>query len=153
ADDQARVFRVADDHREGKPLFDAIPHLSPHTPAFSNQDRWLLTFLRSYPPGEDDFDPSRQIDWRDAETGKRLQSIPFNGGSGLVVSPDGKHFAAVGYLGARLGDVTLRRFVGQPMPDRHGVPSCAFSPDGRMLLTVSNDGSAQLWSVPGGQPV
>jgi serine/threonine protein kinase/WD40 repeat protein/tetratricopeptide (TPR) repeat protein len=149
-DDQARVFAIPDDRRGGKPLFDAVPQVSSLVPAFCHQDRWLL----SNPPTwttEDGEKKSSGIDWRDAETGKLLATQ--DGGS-VVVSPDGKHFAAVGYLRGRLGDVARRRFVGQVMPVHTGMTTCVFSPDGRMLLTVNgDDDTGQLWSVPGGERV
>ncbi len=39
------------------------------------------------------------------------------------------------------------------MPNGHTAWSCVFSPDGQNLLTTGLDSNAQLWSVPGGQPV
>jgi WD40 repeat protein len=55
---------------------------------------------------------------------------------------------------AQLWDVATRRPVGRPMiPGRHSVAAVAFSPDGRLLATGSQEQRAQLWDVSTQEPV
>ena len=43
--------------------------------------------------------------------------------------------------------------MGAPLRHRGPVRSVAFSPDGRTVLTGSNDGAAQIWEVASQQPL
>jgi WD40 repeat protein len=75
----------------------------------------------------------------------------------FAVAPDGKRVA----VGAQHGDLSLRNMeTGEtvrsfPAPDLH-VMALAFSPDGRWLLSGSNDGERnklQLWDVEAAREV
>jgi WD40 repeat protein len=70
----------------------------------------------------------------------------------VVFSPDGALMAtrASSELGLlqlwRVSDgKLLREFRGQ----RDYISSITFSPDGRMLMTISNDGTLAMWGIPG----
>ena len=91
-------------------------------------------------------------------------SLPLRGESGemilglgtleaAVYSPDGKHIATAGSLGAFLWDAEtgalLRTFLGHT----GRVYSVAFSPDGKRVLTGSGDKSAKLWDAETGQEI
>jgi WD40 repeat protein len=100
----------------------------------------------------------------DISSGKRVQSIQAEGSSFIsasAISPDNKLiatgetrdwdwlFRSKGIT--RLWDVSsgkeYKRFVGHSA----GVAAVAFSPDGSMLLTGSEDGTARLWHTQGGE--
>ena len=91
-------------------------------------------------------------------------SLPLRGESGemilglgtlraAVYSPDGKHIATAGSLGAFLWDAEtgalLRTFRGHTS----GILSVAFSPDGTRVLTGSRDETAKLWDAETGQEI
>ncbi|HQO34491.1 MAG TPA: WD40 repeat domain-containing protein, partial [bacterium] len=68
-------------------------------------------------------------------------------------SPDGRYVAAAGSIAAFLWEAqsgTLTRvFMGHTRP----VRDVAFSPDGRLLLTGSDDYTARLWDVETGREI
>ncbi len=91
-------------------------------------------------------------------------SLPLRGASGemilglgtleaAVYSPDGKHIATAGSLGVFLWDAEtgalLRTFRGHT----DWVRSVAFSPDGKRVLTGSDDSTAKLWDAETGQEI
>jgi tetratricopeptide (TPR) repeat protein len=69
-------------------------------------------------------------------------------------SPDGRTLAAAANLGVRLLDAhTLDPLPGGYLPYADRAQCLAFSPDGALLLTAHEDGSAQLWDVATRKPV
>jgi WD40 repeat protein/Tfp pilus assembly protein PilF/tRNA A-37 threonylcarbamoyl transferase component Bud32 len=151
ADNQARVFAVPGPSGAG-PLFPPLPHwpenpsffVRPLAPTFIDQGRGLLTLTAR-----------EQLTWSAAETGKSVRTVPFGSRNSIIetvqASPDGKYFVIAGYSGAQLWDATQRQPVGQFLQHRNHVPSACFSPDGRAVLTVSEDRRGQLWALRGGQ--
>ena len=73
----------------------------------------------------------------------------------MEVSSDGRYLAALGYQSprVRLFEVATGRPVGPILHHKNTVFSVAFSPDSRTLVSSSTDGTARLWSVPGGEPL
>jgi serine/threonine protein kinase/WD40 repeat protein len=165
-DHKARVFAVSPAgpgraapgglRRSARPLFPALTHyaenprffLRPLAPTFIDGGRGLLTLTHT-----------NQLAWSEARTGKLVRVVPFvsPGFTALVetvaASPDGKFFVVAGFSGAQLWDVAGGRPVRAFFHHRNHVSSAAFSPDGRALLTVSEDRKGQLWSVPDGKPL
>jgi WD40 repeat protein len=161
-DHQARVFAIpqagpgrAARPKTSGPLF-ALTHyaesprffIRPLAPTFIDRGRGLLTLTHT-----------NQLAWSEVQKGKLVRTVPFaSPGSYPVVetvetSPDGKYFVVAGFRGAHLWDATRRQPVGKFLRHRNHVQSTAFSPDGRALLTVSEDRKGQLWSLPDGKPL
>jgi WD40 repeat protein len=83
---------------------------------------------------------------------KKVELSPELFSTYIIPSPDGKAYATVAYdaLMPQLVDENGRelvKFKGEP--HQASILSMAFSPDGRRLLTGSNDSTAKLWSVTG----
>ncbi len=99
----------------------------------------------------------------DAVTGKRVRAFPVGShpeGSyfltaGPTLSPDGKRLLTAGGppYAARLWDVASGRPAGPPLPHRAKIVALAFSPDGKLALTASQDTTARLWDAATGAPV
>ena len=70
----------------------------------------------------------------------------------VVASPDGNWFATGGYYGPEVfaADAKLPPLY---LSHTNFVTGFAFSPDSSMLLSVSWDQTARLWSIPDGQPL
>ena len=54
---------------------------------------------------------------------------------------------------ARFWDVATGQPIGPPLTHQGHIYPPAFSPDGRVILTPSDDGTARLWDVATGQPI
>jgi WD40 repeat protein len=85
----------------------------------------------------------------DVSTGEQLRTFTAEGIGGFtdaVFSPDGKYIAAVGVF-AVLWDAQsgaeVRRYVGHT----ELIQAVNFSPDGKYLVTASNDATVRLWEV------
>jgi WD40 repeat protein len=74
----------------------------------------------------------------------------------VAFSPDSKWVAGGTEKGARLWEVETGKELAE-FPHRGFVYSLAFRPDGGAILTASHDsptdGTAQLWRLPGGEPI
>jgi len=75
---------------------------------------------------------------------------PPAGDPARAFSPDGKRMASVGGFSDRtvkLWDATQGKLLMFLVGHKATVKSVAFSPDGRLLATGSDDRSARLWDV------
>ena len=54
---------------------------------------------------------------------------------------------------ARLWDAATGQPIGPPLMHQGHVYPAAFSPDGKIILTLSDDGTARLWDAATGQPI
>jgi WD40 repeat protein len=98
----------------------------------------------------------------DAATGKKVHQFP--GGAAVAFAPDGKTLAS-GRGTIRIWDLAtgkvVREFREEPVIVRGNqtirragyVTSLAFSPDGGLLASGSNDGVVQLWEAATGKEV
>ena len=97
----------------------------------------------------------------DIATGQVIsQPFPFHGIAKF--RPDGKAIMG-GNLGlhttggdqgesVRLWDAVTGRPLSKPLLQARGIPDIAFSPDGKLVLAGSFDGSARLWDAISAQP-
>jgi WD40 repeat protein/tetratricopeptide (TPR) repeat protein len=154
-DNRARLFAVRGD--TASPLWPPVPHLwstdgtiwfpvfvSP--PLFVDQGRTLVTY-----------GGKGRITWHTVETGEEIRTVDSSEPTGRVValelSPDGRYLAVVGFQSpeVRLFDASTGDPVGPVLKHTNTVFGAAFSPDSRMILTGSTDGTARLWAIPGGE--
>src|SRR5262249_9827282 len=143
------------------PLFPPVKHspgneafsgARPLAPVFALGDKALLTVVADDLVGH----------WS-AEDGRRLRTGRFfSPGSTAMIyrieaAPGGRLVAVGGFSGARVWDVEKFQVAGAFMPHANHVTAMAFHPDGKTLLTVSEDRKGRLWTVAdgatGGQPV
>jgi eukaryotic-like serine/threonine-protein kinase len=152
-DGKARVFTLAD--AAGKE-----PKIFPHrlikerfsskvmSPIFLEGGKELLTVLTD---GE--------LGWWNVATGKLIRRVKFStpGFNPLVLalgaSPDRTRFAIGGYNGARIWDVQAANELEAVLSHVNYVTAMDVSPDGRTLLTASEDRTSRLWSMADGQPL
>lgn len=153
-DGTARVFRIPDGDRPGKPLFDPVPHTvsdeadasnpRPVPPEFVNGDRELLTLVREADGG---------VVWRDAASGAPIHTARDSEVRTFAVSPDGRYLAVGSREDTQLWSVAARSPVGSPLDDDHEVLWAAFATEGGVLATAGTDNVVRRWSVPDGRPL
>ena len=71
----------------------------------------------------------------------------------LAFSPDGTLVASASGETAQLWDLRTARRQGQPMRLQRGIGVVAFSPNGKLLVTHSVEGVAQLWDTDTAKPI
>jgi WD40 repeat protein len=87
----------------------------------------------------------------DVESGKELKKITgYMIGNGLAFSPDSRLLAFNQARIVQIYDLTTGNLVRSFDGHNNFVSSIAFSPDGRFLLTGSQDKTARLWDVETG---
>jgi WD40 repeat protein/serine/threonine protein kinase len=90
----------------------------------------------------------------DTLTERRSIACPQGVSTGLGFSPDGRLLAIGLSRGVALHDPTTGNEVQPFKPTRAGVPSLAFSPDGRRLYAAgASDPGLKVWDVAGEKPL
>ncbi|MEO7924802.1 MAG: caspase family protein [Chitinophagaceae bacterium] len=93
----------------------------------------------------------------DARTGKSLYDLvnqKNNSYSSASISPDGKKAVIVGgtyFHPVELIDMATRKLLLTFSEDVYDVNSASFSPDGKRVITASEDRTAKLWDVETGR--
>jgi WD40 repeat protein len=94
----------------------------------------------------------------DAVGGKLLFTLPHDSPIEAVeFSPDGVRLvtcrsdASMAEREAQLWDARTGRRLGAPLRHRDGVKHASFSPDGRWIVTASEDFTAQVWTTASGR--
>jgi WD40 repeat protein len=82
----------------------------------------------------------------DLDTGRERRRVALDDASGPV-SPNGQTLALVNYDAIRLQDVATGRTIRTLTGLTDVVSHVTFSPDGRTLLAVTNDGELHRWDV------
>ncbi|MCA9188094.1 MAG: hypothetical protein KDA99_20845, partial [Planctomycetales bacterium] len=145
-DKLARVFAV-DDVGRPAPLYDPLPHVPerpPSSPVLVNGDRQLVT-IANY----------GQLAVWDLETGSEQKRITTKPKALCLVAADplGRFFATGGYYGPSLWRADAMDDPPVEMDHVNFVDHIVFSADGTLMMSVSWDSTAQLWSVPDGRPL
>jgi WD40 repeat protein/serine/threonine protein kinase/tetratricopeptide (TPR) repeat protein len=141
--EELRIWDTATGKPLGKPLG---PFYALSAVAFSSGGKMLLA--TQWNRNLDHFEIQR---W-DVETGKPVGAIPLGQAPALVlaVGPDGKTVAVMNPQEIRLFDALTGRRLGQALRLPAMFTAVAFSPDGKLLLTGSNDQTARLWNAATG---
>ncbi len=106
-----------------------------HTVVFSADNRYIATVA------------GNAVVW-DAETGKLINSFE---GQQVDFSPDGKTLTVTGKREALVFSLGLKEKLAELKGYSNNISSAIFSPNGKLLLTLSNELNAKLWDVGTGK--
>jgi len=137
ADRLARVYALAAEESDAKPLFEPISVDPGNRPVFLAHDDVMV--VRT---------PSGELAWCNTKSGVVVRRVSGSGAPGIILPcQNGNAVLTTGYGTVRL----FRAADGQSLGEFDGhhdfVCDAAFSPDERALITVSADRTARLWST------
>jgi WD40 repeat protein/DNA-binding SARP family transcriptional activator len=95
----------------------------------------------------------RTILW-DVSTGRPIQIVHHSDGlvvRGVAFSPDGSLLGTASVDTGQISDLRSGAAVATLKGHESNVHSIDFSPDGRLVVTGSADGTARVWDVPSGR--
>ncbi len=148
ADGTARLFPISNEDNVANPdppiLINQAPYGIYITPVFVDRGRGFLTCPQA-----------NVLAWYDTATGSRIREVPVTGSlTSLRTNSDG-HYFLVGSTSTsgNLWDATTARMVTAGLQHRNILGQSAFSPDGKLLITVASDRTAKFWSLPSGAPL
>jgi serine/threonine protein kinase/WD40 repeat protein len=122
-------------------------------------NRWAVEFM---PDGQSllTMDSRGILRVWEIPSGKLLKDRVFVGLWGMEVSPDRRTVAISASRGVHLLDAnTLESLPGRwgrgnsQLPTESDVVALAFSPDAKLLITGTRDGTAQLWDIASRKPI
>lgn len=88
--------------------------------------------------------------WR-VDSGQLLDSVDFDSVINYVVfSPNGNHFAVASY-GAKVFDINTKQLIFSLDGHNGSINTIAYSPDGKKILTASQDATAKIWQAENGK--
>jgi len=93
----------------------------------------------------------------DVASGIELLQLPIHssktGLTSAAFSPDGKIVAFSSHEIMQLWDIATGTELGHPLEHKSSVWSMAFSPNGKLLASGSNDNTVRLWNITSGTEV
>ena len=143
-DELVRVFAVENRQDRIAPLYAPVRHAAAIAPALVDLDRILVTVS-----GGSELTRWDMATGTPASTPIRTKAWNLQG---VAASRDGNWFATGGYYGPELYAADARQPPVQ-LSHTNLVTRFVFSPDSTMLLSVSWDSTARLWSLPHGRPL
>jgi WD40 repeat protein/tetratricopeptide (TPR) repeat protein len=117
---------------------------------------WLAESLAVTPEEDHDFATVVRLDlsaWRTAVPVQRAVISHAHGVTCVAYSPDGNTFLSAEGGVVRRWDALRGVQVGQAMLQPGAVLSAAYSPDGRLIATGSDDRTVRIWDVEKGRQV
>jgi WD40 repeat protein len=85
--------------------------------------------------------------WKKHEDLHRIDTFFNHEASSLEFSRDGRFLVATGDKAARVYKVDTGEYWAALLGHKDWVKKASFSPDGRLIVTVSGDGSARIWDT------
>ncbi|MGD0111941.1 MAG: AAA-like domain-containing protein [Armatimonadota bacterium] len=87
----------------------------------------------------------------DAQTGRPVTGLLGDWVTCAAFSPDGRQLVVGGIFTTRVWQAATGRPISAPLPHRAAVSYASFSPEGRRVVTASEDGTARVWEARNGQ--